>query len=50
VGLDAKLEAWGDWGKGWDLQRSLFAMTAPIIVHLSLFESLAWYQWLTEHK
>ena len=28
-GLDAKLEAWGDWGKGWDLQRSYIAMTAP---------------------
>jgi carboxypeptidase Q len=26
---DAKLEAWGDWGKGWELQRSYVAMTAP---------------------
>src|SRR5690349_20610894 len=28
-GLNAKLEPWGDWGKGWDLQRSYVAMTAP---------------------
>ena len=26
---DAKLEAWGDWGKGWELERSYVAMTAP---------------------
>lgn len=26
---DAKLEPWGDWGKGWELQRSYVAMTAP---------------------
>jgi len=28
-GIDAKLEAWGDWGKGWELQKSYVAMTAP---------------------
>jgi hypothetical protein len=28
-GLDAKLEPWGEWGKGWDLQKSYVAMTAP---------------------
>ncbi|MBC7902383.1 MAG: M20/M25/M40 family metallo-hydrolase [Gemmatimonadaceae bacterium] len=26
---NAILEPWGDWGKGWDLQRSYIAMTAP---------------------
>lgn len=26
---NAKLEAWGDWGKGWELERSYVAMTAP---------------------
>ena len=26
---NAKLEPWGDWGKGWELQRSYMAMTAP---------------------
>ena len=26
---NAKLEAWGDWGKGWELQRSYLAMTQP---------------------
>ena len=26
---NAKLEPWGDWGKGWDLERSYIAMTAP---------------------
>ncbi|HYE55809.1 MAG TPA: peptidase M28, partial [Chitinophagaceae bacterium] len=26
---DAKLEPWGDWGKGWELQRSYMAMTQP---------------------
>ncbi|MGB8191862.1 MAG: M20/M25/M40 family metallo-hydrolase [Chitinophagaceae bacterium] len=26
---NAKLEAWGDWGKGWELQRSYVAMTQP---------------------
>lgn len=26
---DAKLEAWGEWGKGWELERSYVAMTAP---------------------
>ncbi|HEY0676780.1 MAG TPA: M20/M25/M40 family metallo-hydrolase [Chitinophagaceae bacterium] len=26
---DAKLEAWGEWGKGWELQRSYLAMTQP---------------------
>ncbi|HEX8332554.1 MAG TPA: hypothetical protein VF622_08020, partial [Segetibacter sp.] len=26
---DAKLDAWGDFGKGWELQRSYIAMTAP---------------------
>lgn len=29
-GLDnSKLEPWGDWGKGWDLEKSYVAMTAP---------------------
>jgi carboxypeptidase Q len=26
---NASLESWGDWGKGWELQRSYVAMTAP---------------------
>ena len=26
---DAKLEAWGDFGKGWELNKSYVAMTAP---------------------
>ncbi|WP_394991111.1 hypothetical protein [Emticicia sp.] len=26
---DAKLEAWGDFGKGWELKKSYIAMTAP---------------------
>ena len=26
---DAKLDAWGEFGKGWELQRSYIAMTAP---------------------
>ena len=26
---DARLEAWGDWGKGWELEKSYVAMTAP---------------------
>ncbi len=26
---NAKLEPWGDWGKGWELQRSYLAMTHP---------------------
>ena len=26
---DAQLEAWGDWGKGWELEKSYVAMTAP---------------------
>lgn len=26
---DARLEPWGDWGKGWELQRSYMAMTQP---------------------
>lgn len=25
----ARLEAWGDWGKGWELEKSYVAMTAP---------------------
>lgn len=26
---NSKLEPWGDWGKGWDLEKSYVAMTAP---------------------
>ncbi|RYF75364.1 MAG: M20/M25/M40 family metallo-hydrolase [Cytophagaceae bacterium] len=26
---NARLESWGDWGKGWNVERSYFAMTAP---------------------
>ncbi|MBK6978565.1 MAG: hypothetical protein IPH28_16925 [Cytophagaceae bacterium] len=26
---DSRLEAWGDFGKGWELQKSYIAMTAP---------------------
>ncbi|MET0243624.1 MAG: M20/M25/M40 family metallo-hydrolase [Flavitalea sp.] len=26
---NAALESWGEWGKGWELQKSYFAMTAP---------------------
>ncbi len=26
---NARLESWGDWGKGWDLEKSYLAMTAP---------------------
>lgn len=26
---NAKLEAWGNWGKGWNVERCYFAMTAP---------------------
>ncbi|MFM9909049.1 MAG: M20/M25/M40 family metallo-hydrolase [Chitinophagaceae bacterium] len=40
-GLEAKLEAWGDWGKGWDLQRSYIAMTAPYYRPLIAFPK-AW--------
>ena len=40
-GLDAKLEAWGDWGKGWDLQRSYIALTAPYYRPLIAFPK-AW--------
>ncbi len=40
-GLEAKLEPWGDWGKGWDLQRSYVAMTAPYYRPLIAFPK-AW--------
>lgn len=26
---NARLDAWGDWGKGWNVERCYFAMTAP---------------------
>ncbi|RYD95572.1 MAG: peptidase M28, partial [Sphingobacteriales bacterium] len=26
---NAKLESWGEWGKGWEIERSYIAMTAP---------------------
>ncbi|MEZ0540276.1 M28 family metallopeptidase [Fibrella arboris] len=26
---NARLESWGDWGKGWNVERCYFAMTAP---------------------
>jgi carboxypeptidase Q len=26
---DAKLEAWGEWGRGWELEKSYLAMSAP---------------------
>jgi carboxypeptidase Q len=26
---NSKLESWGEWGKGWELQKSYIAMTAP---------------------
>ena len=32
---DARLEAWGDWGKGWELEKSYVAMTAPYCATLS---------------
>lgn len=28
-GLSSKLEAWGQWGQGWELQKSYVAMTSP---------------------
>jgi carboxypeptidase Q len=34
---DAKLEPWGDWGKGWELQKSYIAMTAPYYKPLIAF-------------
>lgn len=40
-GLEAKLEAWGDWGKGWELQRSYVAMTVPYYRPLIAFPK-AW--------
>lgn len=40
-GLDAKLEPWGDWGKGWDLQKSYIAMTEPYYRPLIAFPK-AW--------
>ncbi len=40
-GLEARLEAWGDWGKGWDLERSYVAMTAPYYRPLIAFPK-AW--------
>ncbi len=40
-GLDAKLEPWGDWGKGWDLKKSYIAMTAPYYRPLIAFPK-AW--------
>lgn len=40
-GLDAKLESWGDWGKGWDLNKSYIAMTAPYYRPLIAFPK-AW--------
>lgn len=40
-GLDARLEPWGDWGKGWDLQKSYIAMTEPYYRPLIAFPK-AW--------
>ncbi len=40
-GLDAKLEPWGDWGKGWELKRSYLAMTTPYYKPLIAFPK-AW--------
>jgi len=34
---EAKLEPWGDWGKGWELQKSYIAMTAPYYKPLIAF-------------
>lgn len=34
---NAKLEPWGDWGKGWELQKSYIAMTAPYYKPLIAF-------------
>jgi hypothetical protein len=34
---DAQLEAWGDWGKGWELEKSYVAMTAPYYKPLIAF-------------
>ena len=34
---DAKLEPWGDWGKGWELQKFYFALTAPYYKPLIAF-------------
>ncbi|WP_242926967.1 M28 family metallopeptidase [Pontibacter vulgaris] len=31
---NAKLEAWGDFGKGWEFEKSYIAMTAPYYQHL----------------
>ncbi|MBY0535144.1 MAG: M20/M25/M40 family metallo-hydrolase [Chitinophagaceae bacterium] len=28
-GLEANLESWGEWGKGWELKKSYLAITAP---------------------
>jgi carboxypeptidase Q len=34
---DARLEPWGHWGKGWELNRFYFAMTAPFYKPLIAF-------------
>src|SRR5215831_10209816 len=40
-GLDSKLEPWGEWGKGWELQHSYIAMTSPYYKPLIAFP-LSW--------
>lgn len=40
-GFDAKLEPWGDWGKGWTLEKSYLAMTTPYYKPLIAFPK-AW--------
>ena len=38
IGLqDAKLEPWGEWGRGWELQKSYLALTAPYYRPLNAF-------------
>lgn len=34
---DAKLEPWGEWGRGWELQKSYLALTAPYYRPLNAF-------------
>lgn len=34
---DAKLEPWGEWGRGWELQKSYLALTAPYYRPINAF-------------
>ena len=46
---NAQLESWGVWGKGWELQKSYVAMTAPYYKPLIAFPK-AWCSGTGGHK